>query len=142
MGSSESVLKGQNLMSSSESVLKGQNFMNSFESELKGRTLMSSFGSVLKGQNLMSSLELVLKGQNQSNYNIHACIYIYIKIPELAIPLHSSSQLSAQTLLMCLYSPCVQSYTSTSVCKLKIPNSAAIPLCEHMKLFQYTGRNG
>ena len=141
MGSSESVLKGQNLMSSSESVLKGQNFMNSFESELKGRTLMSSFGSVLKGQNLMSSLELVLKGQNQSNYNIHACIYIYIS-KFLNWPFHSSSQLSAQTLLMCLYSLCVQSYTSTSVCKLKIPNSAAIPLCEHMKLFQYTGRNG
>ena len=40
--------------------------------------------------------------------------------PPCGKALFSQSQLSGYTLLQCLYSPCVQSQASTSVCTLKI----------------------
>ena len=60
--------------------------------------------------------------------------------PCLIMP-HTVAEASAQTLLHCLYSPCMQLPASTSVCTLRIPNTGSHTTVWTQRNIAYTDRN-
>ena len=91
---------------------------------------------------------LAAKGQNSEVSRVSNCtenpeaILIQIWSPWCSVGLFSQGQLSVQTLLQCLYSPCVPSHASTSVCMSKITNTDSHTIVWTHKNTAHFRRNG